>query len=139
MISGWAGTGFLDSAMLMPSPESKLRLHAGAHPLVRTLSLSVPFPTREIEERIEVFPIDGVNDHQDYGWEIMFRRRDAYGAALVELNPDDFPLLIENCPHVMVASDEAVAEATVESFEPSNPLISFTLEPECVGITVVEE
>jgi hypothetical protein len=139
MISGWAGTGLIDSAILMPSPETSLRLHAGGYPLVRTLSLIVPFPTREIEDRQIIQDRQGVDARDEYGWQIEFFRNDAYGAAICELNTGDFPLLIETCPHVMVDSPEEADVLVGTTREELHSVISYTAEPECVGIVVVEE
>lgn len=122
----------------MPTPEKKLYLYAGGHPLVKIKSLSVPFPTREIEERQLITPHNGTDAAGDYGWEIEFKRNDAYGSAIIELDENLFPMLVEHCPDVTNEYNEEADTTPVTISETSNP-ISFTAEPACVGLAVIED
>ena len=122
----------------MSTPEKKLYLYAGGHPLVKTKSLSVPFPTREIEERQLITARNGSDAAGDYGWEIEFKRNDAYGSALIELNPDEFPMLVEHCPDVTNEYNEE-AEAVPPTTSESSNSIQYTPEPACVGLAVTED
>lgn len=140
MISGWAGTGINDTAIDMPTPEVRLYYRAGGFPLVKITKQSVSFPTREIEARQHVVMQEGADAEFNFGWWIYFKRLDAYGSAIVELNENDLlPLIVEFCPDTTVDSPEEAEVVPVTVREPTNPSISFITEPECVGLAVIEE
>lgn len=140
MITGWVGTGLSDTAIAMPAPERKLYLRAGGRPLVNHLTNSVPFPTREIEERQLITLHEGSTFMNEFGWNIEFQRNDAYGSAIVEMEfPEDVPLSIEYCPDVTNESDESIEAASIVTNELSNPVVLFTDAHTCGVLAVVEE
>lgn len=140
MISGWAGTGFNDTAIDMPTPEQRLYYRAGGFPLVKITKNSVSFPTREIEDRQHVVMQEGHDAQLNFGWQIYFKRNDAYGAAIVELSEADLlPLIVEFCPDTTVDSPEEAEDVPVTVAELSRPTTSFLAETDSGPLVIIED
>jgi hypothetical protein len=140
MITGWAGTGINDTAITMTTPRTKLYYRAGGFPIVKISKNSVSFPTREIAERQLVVMHEGSDAQFDFGWEIYFQRDDAYGSAMVELDPNDgIPLEVEHCPDSTEDVPEEADVIPVTTNEQARPLTLFASEGDCGVLAVTEE
>lgn len=140
MITGWAGTGLTDTAIDMPLPERRLYYRAGGFPMVRIIRNSVAFPTRKIVERQLILEREGVDIQADFGWQIVFIRADAYGAAIDEFNPDDaLPLEVEHCPDTMNDIPEEADIAPAYTNEAGRQAFIFSVEGACGVLVTTEE